>query len=51
MRLSAAPENSWATGTNPAVDSVYLRILARNPKIRGHNVNLAQDSATVRQLV
>jgi len=33
------------------VDSVYLRILARNPKIRGHNVNLAQDSATVRQLV
>jgi hypothetical protein len=38
-----APENSWATGTNPAVDSVYSRILAVNPAARGHNVNLARD--------
>ena len=37
-----ARENSWATGTNPAVNSVYLRILAKNPGIKGHNVNLAQ---------
>ena len=22
------PDNSWSTGTNPAVDSVYLRLLA-----------------------
>jgi hypothetical protein len=43
--------NSWATGTNPAVNSVYLRILARNPAIRGHNVNLAHGSATVHDLV
>jgi hypothetical protein len=43
--------NSWATGTNPAVDSLYRRILARNPRIKGHNVNLAEDGATVRQLV
>jgi hypothetical protein len=43
--------NSWATGTNPAVNSVYLRILAENPKIEGHNVNLAHGSATVQDLV
>ena len=30
--------NSWATGTNPRVNSVYARLLARNPAIRGHNV-------------
>jgi lysophospholipase L1-like esterase len=42
-----ARANSWATGTNPAVKSVYARILARNPAIRGHNQNFAQDDATV----
>jgi hypothetical protein len=42
--------NSWATGTNPAVDSVYLRVLAHNPAIKGHNFNLAQAGATVEQL-
>jgi hypothetical protein len=36
----AAPEDSWATGTNPAVQSIYSRILAMNPTIKGHNVNL-----------
>jgi hypothetical protein len=43
--------NSWATGTNPAVNSVYLRILAKNPEIKGHNFNLAHGSATVQDLV
>jgi len=43
--------NSWATGTNPAVNSVYSRILARNPEIKGHNYNLAHASANVRDLV
>jgi len=43
--------NSWATGTNPAVNSVYLRILAKNPAIKGHNFNLAQPSATVDALL
>jgi hypothetical protein len=43
--------NSWATGTNPAVNSVYLRILAKNPAIKGHNVNLAQSGATVDDLL
>ena len=43
--------NSWATGTNPAVDSVYLRILAKNPAIKGHNFNLAQAGASVDRLI
>lgn len=43
--------NSWATGTNPAVNSVYLRILAKNPRIKGHNLNLAQGGATVSRLL
>jgi len=46
-----APKNSWATGTNPKVNSLYLRILARNPKIKGHNVNLAVSGSTVDDLV
>ena len=29
---SRSRANSWATGTNPAVNSVYLRILAENPE-------------------
>jgi hypothetical protein len=40
-----APQNSWATGTNPAVKSVYLRLLAADPSIKGHTTNLAQDGA------
>jgi hypothetical protein len=43
--------NSWATGTNPAVNSLYLRILAENPGIEGHSFNLAQGGAKVRDLV
>jgi hypothetical protein len=39
--------NSWATGTNPDVQSVYLRIQAKNPAIKGHNTNLAEGGATV----
>jgi hypothetical protein len=44
-------ENSWATGTNPAVNSVYARMLATDPAVKGHNINLAQGGATVRDLV
>lgn len=36
-----APEDSWASGTNPSVKSIYSRLLAVNPAIKGHNVNLA----------
>ena len=39
--FQTAPENSWATGTNPAVDSIYSRLLALNPAIKGHNINLS----------
>jgi hypothetical protein len=46
-----APANSWATGTNPAVNSIYNRILAMNPAVRGHNRNLGHDEANVRDLV
>lgn len=43
--------NSWATGTNPEVKSLYLRILAKNPAIKGRNLNLAEAGGTVDMLV
>lgn len=36
-----APQDSWATGTNPAVRSIYERLLALNPAIKGHAFTLA----------
>lgn len=39
--------NSWVTGTNPQVNSLYLRILAQNPAIRDHNLSMSQGGATV----
>lgn len=39
-----ASENSWATGSNPAVVSVYSRVLAHNPRISGHRSNLSTDA-------
>ena len=44
-------ENSWATGTNPAVNSVYQRLLELNPAIEGNAENLARGGATVEDLV
>src|SRR5579884_4096940 len=46
-----AKQNSWESGTNPLVDSLYLRILAANPRIRGHNANWAQDGAKAADLL
>jgi hypothetical protein len=43
--------NSWATGTNPEVDSIYLRVLALNPAVEGNNTNLAQDGSNVDDLL
>jgi hypothetical protein len=43
-------ENSWATGSNPEVDSVYLRILERNPAIEGHNLSYSEASAGIDQV-
>jgi hypothetical protein len=42
--------NSWATGDNPAVQSIYLRLLALNPAVRGHNNNLGVDGSDVNDL-
>jgi lysophospholipase L1-like esterase len=36
---SDARGNSWATGDNAAVNSIYARLLALNPAVRGHNTN------------
>src|SRR5215468_4418925 len=41
-----APQNSWATGTNPAVDSIYQRLAAVDPAFRGHAGNEACAGAT-----
>jgi hypothetical protein len=42
--------NSWATGTNADVDSIYLRVLAENPAIEDHVENFAIDGSTVDSL-
>ena len=41
------PDNSWATGANPAVDSVYLRLLALNPRLKDHNANDAESGTAM----
>src|SRR4051794_24245405 len=38
--------NSWASGTNPAVHSVYLRLVEERPNTAGKVINAAQDGAT-----
>ena len=42
--------NSWATGSNPEVNSVYLRLLQAHPAIKGHVVNFGTGSADVESL-
>jgi hypothetical protein len=37
--------NSWATGTDPQVDSVYLRMVAALPETEGHVSNTAVGGA------
>ncbi len=44
------PANSWATGTNPAVDSVYLRLVAANPAAEGNGRNFAVSGSNVDSL-
>jgi hypothetical protein len=46
-----ALQNSWATGTNPAVDSIYQRLAAVDPASRGHAVNAAFGGAPAATLV
>ncbi|HZV75982.1 MAG TPA: SGNH/GDSL hydrolase family protein [Conexibacter sp.] len=44
------PANSWATGTEVAVNSFYLRILERNAAIRGNLFNDAVSGAKMTNL-
>ena len=44
------PENSWSTGRNSAVNSIYTRILAANSAISGNNVNDAVSGARMTNL-
>ena len=47
---SAWKANSWATGTNPEINSVYLRLVHVNPAIEGHANNLATGGADLNAL-
>jgi lysophospholipase L1-like esterase len=44
------PAYSWSTGTKASVNSHYLRIRARNPKINGHAFNDAKTGANMSAL-
>jgi hypothetical protein len=44
---SDARANSWATGDNPAVHSIYDRLLAVNPAVAGHNSNFGVDGSDI----
>lgn len=45
-----ALENSWATGTNREVNSVYQRLIAVRPETEGHVANAATGGAPVSAL-
>ena len=45
-----ARENSWATGTNDQVQSVYTRMIASRPETEGHAANTATGGAVSDQL-
>jgi hypothetical protein len=45
-----AYENSWATGDNPEVRSIYHRLLATHPALEGHNYNAAVNGSRVSDL-
>jgi hypothetical protein len=42
-----ARQNSWATGTNPTVGSIYRRLLPGHPALKGHAVSLGEDGSNV----
>jgi hypothetical protein len=45
-----ALENSWATGTNPEVNSIYMRLVAARPENEGHVANTAEGGAPASRL-
>jgi len=46
----AGLQYSWATGTNPKVNSIYLRLVKVRPEDKGHVANTAIDGATASAL-
>jgi lysophospholipase L1-like esterase len=46
-RNADAPQNSWATGDNPAVRSIAARVVAENPAAAGRITNLAVNGSRV----
>ena len=48
--LGDRPENSWVTGTNASVDTVYSRLLAVHPPITGNRFNEAVSGARMTDL-
>jgi lysophospholipase L1-like esterase len=48
--LQDSPEESWASGTDPTVNSHYDRILAANPAIAGRVYNEARSGAKMDDL-
>jgi hypothetical protein len=48
--VNNAYENSWATGDNPRVRSIYLRLLATHPALEGHSYNEAVNGTGVTEL-
>jgi hypothetical protein len=44
------PNNSWATGSNPEVNSIYRRLLTTHPALEGHNANVARSGSDVNDL-
>lgn len=44
------PENAWATGTNPKVNSIYQRMIAKWPETLDHVYNAAVGGATASTL-
>ena len=50
FHFGSNPTFSWATGTDPSVQSLYTRILARNPNISGKNFNYSVNGAKMTNL-
>lgn len=48
--LTDVPANSWSTGTNPSVNSIYSRILSASSVISGNNSNDAMTGAHISDL-
>lgn len=46
----AVPENSWATGTSPTVNSIYERLRAQRPDLAGSTSNTAHGGAVASEL-